>query len=250
MRDLGLPRIGGCILLDGAIGARTAALAKPYDDDPENTGVLYFGDEEFVRFAGECAAAGLQLCVHAIGDAAIEQGLRAWEQLASAYDLAALRPRIDHFCLAAPEQCLRAASAGVASGMQPAFDYFWGGAQSGYYDALGQRALAANPLHTALKAGMHVGGGSDAPITQLDPRLGIHAACNHTNPEERLSFTSAVELFTTGSAALEGAEADKGRLSPGYRADFTVMPGSTNGSNIQEQPVALTVHRGRVVYGS
>lgn len=248
VRELGLPRIGGCILLDGAIGARTAALSQPYLDDPDNRGILYFTDDEFREFAAECAAANLQLCVHAIGDAAIEQGMKAYEHLSENYDLHALRPRIDHFCLATPQHCARAAALGVASGIQPAFDHFWGGEDGAYAPVLGVRALTANPLRTAVAAGMVVGGGSDAPITPLDPRLGVHAACNHTNREEALRFDEAVRLFTEGSAAIGREEQARGRLAAGYQADFIVMPRETGGGNIQRMPVLATVHRGRVVH--
>jgi hypothetical protein len=247
-RELGLPRIGGCILLDGAIGARTAALNEPYLDNPDNRGVLYFTDEEFYRFAGTCASAGLQLCVHSIGDAAIEQGLRIYERLSGDYDLHALRPRLDHFCMASAQQCVRAAKLGVAASMQPVFDLFWGGRDGAYKPVLGERTISANPLRTAIKAGMVLGGSSDAPITPLDPRLGVHAACNHTNPDERLSFSEAVKLFAEGSAAAGKEESAKGRFAEGYQADFIVMPGETDGSNIHKTPVLTTVHRGRVVY--
>lgn len=248
VKELGLPRIGGCILIDGAIGARTAALMRPYDDDPANKGVLYLTQDEFTRFADECAAAGLQLCVHAIGDAAIEQGLVAYEAIAPKHDLCSLRPRIDHWCLATPGQCARAARLGVASGMQPAFDYFWGGREGAYYSALTSRALSANALLTALSAGMRIGGGSDAPITPLDPRLGIHAACNHTNPAESLTFEEAVELFTRGSASLSRDEDVKGALAEGHDADVAVFPGGTDAGNIAQREAVLTVHVGKVVY--
>jgi len=248
VKELGLPRIGGCILLDGAIGARTAAVREPYADSEGNFGVLYFTDEEFEHFARECAAAGLQLCVHAIGDAAIEQGVRVYERLQTDFDLHALRPRIDHFCLATPEQCENAATLGVASSMQPAFDHYWGKPRV-YMKALGEsRALAGNPLGTALRAGMIVGGGSDAPITPLDPRLGIHAACTHSNPAERLDFAQAVKLFTSGSAALAHMERSVGAIAPGYQADLVVMPAGTSGENIHEAEVLNTIHRGHVVY--
>ncbi len=248
VKELGLPRIGGCILLDGAIGARTAALLRPYDDDSSNSGVLYFTQDEFTRFADDCASAGLQLCVHAIGDAAIEQGLVAYETIAPKHDLHSLRPRIDHWCLATPEQCARAAKLGVASGMQPVFDYYWGGKEGAYYSALTDRAVSANALTTALGSGMRIGGGSDAPITPLDPRLGIHAACNNTNHAESLSFDEAVELFTRGSASLSRDEDVKGALAVGYDADIAVFPGKTDAGNIAQREALLTVHAGKVVY--
>ena len=132
--------------------------------------------------------------------------------------------------------------------MQPAFDHFWGGSDGAYYPALTSRALSANALMTALTAGMVIGGGSDAPITPLDPRLGIYAACNHTNPAESLSFDEAVEMFTRGSASLSRVEGIKGMLAEGYDADVAVFPGRTDAGNIAQREALLTVHAGKVVY--
>ena len=247
--ELGLHRIGGCILVDGAIGARTAAMSKPYADCPGEQGMLYFTDEELLSFVRQSAEAGLQLALHAIGDAAIEQVLRTYEELAKEFDLAALRPRIEHFVAGTRSQFERAAKLGLASGMQPAFDYFWGGTKGGYVQALGEkRGMRTNPLATALDCGLTVGGGSDSPITPLQPRLGIYAAVNHHAESERLSFAQAVGLFTTGSASLAHEEKEKGRIAEGFLADLVVMPGTTDGSNIHEQPVLVTIKRGRVVH--
>jgi len=95
---------------------------------------------------------------------------------------------------------------------------------------------------------MRIGGGSDAPITPLDPRLGIHAACNHTKSSESLSFEEAVEIFTRGSASLSHDEDVKGALAQGYDADVAVFPGKTDAGNIAQREALLTVHAGKVVY--
>lgn len=248
-RELGLGRIGGCILVDGAIGAHTAAMKQPYADRTEERGILYFADEELAEFARECAQAELQLALHAIGDAALEQVLQVYEGLSGEFDLAALRPRIEHFVAGSIEQFERAAKLGLVSGMQPAFDHFWGGINGAYVRSLGrERGMRTNALATALRAGLVVGGGSDSPITPLDPKLGIYAAANHLNEEQHLSFAQAVELFTSGGASLAFEEDRKGRIEPGFLADMVVMPGDTNESNIHRRPVLLTVKRGRIVH--
>lgn len=247
--ELWLSRIGGCILVDGAIGARTAAMSKPYTGSADETGILYFADEELLSFTRQSAEAGLQLALHAIGDAAIEQVLRTYEELAKEFDLQALRPRLEHFVTGTPDQFTRAAKLGLASGMQPAFDYFWGGTEGGYVQALGRkRGMRTNPLATALASGITLGGGSDSPITPLEPRLGIYAAVNHHLESERLSFEQAVQLFTLGSASLAFEEKDKGRIIKGFLADLVVLPGDTDGNNIRKQRVLTTVKRGRVVH--
>jgi predicted amidohydrolase YtcJ len=76
---LGLPRIGGCILLDGDVGPRTAALSEPYVDDPACYGTLYHTQDEIDVFVLKAHRAGLQVAMHAVGDAAVEQALNAYE---------------------------------------------------------------------------------------------------------------------------------------------------------------------------
>src|SRR5439155_2031026 len=78
--DFALPRIGGDLSLDGSLGARTAFLSRPYVDG-EGTGVAYLPSEDLVEVFHNAHLAGLQVAVHAIGDAAIEQCLAAWERV-------------------------------------------------------------------------------------------------------------------------------------------------------------------------
>src|SRR6266536_1825046 len=116
--DLGLETIGGDLSLDGSIGARTAGLSAPYQDG-EGTGVLYEEDEALGHFFHTAHLAGLQVGVHAIGDAAIEQALRVWEGVYRSLDsrqrrhFRARRHRIEHFELSTPQQVERAAALGL-----------------------------------------------------------------------------------------------------------------------------------------
>ncbi|MBN2082403.1 amidohydrolase family protein [bacterium] len=245
--ELGVPRFGGCWCVDGAIAAHSAALAEPYRDRPDTDGELYFSADELRGWLETGLRAGLQVCLHAIGERALAQALDAFEALAGACDLPALRPRLDHFVMGTPELAAQAARLGVISSMQPAFDARWGGPDGGYAQRLGsERALRSNPVGMVIGAGVRVAGGSDCYITPLDPLGGIRAALRHHNPAMRVDFTTAVNLFASEAAYFSFNENDRGRIAPGCQADFTIVRGTRKLD--PEASVALTVKGGRVVY--
>jgi predicted amidohydrolase YtcJ len=253
--DFGLPRIGGDLSLDGSIGARTALLTRPYVDAPE-TGARYFDEDELVEFFHNAHLAGLQVAVHAIGDGAIEEGLSSWERVYGALDsrnrrhFRARRHRIEHFEMPSRDHVERAAMLGLAISVQPGFDAAWGHPGAMYERRLGaERAGPMNPFRTLLTRGMAVGGGSDSPVTGLDPMAGVAAAEAHHDPAERLTREDAIRLFTLGSAALAHVEEKKGRLEPGMQADFAAYEEDPlEAPQIEKLRPVLTVSLGREVY--
>jgi hypothetical protein len=252
--DFGLHCIGGDLFLDGSIGARTAAVTGPYDD-AEGNGSLSYGDDELAEFLHNAHLAGLQVGLHAIGDAAIEQAVRVWERVYRALDtrgrrhFRARRHRLEHFEMASTDHVERAAALGLAISIQPAFDSTWGGEGGMYQRRLGsERARRMNPFRTLVERGMEVGGGSDTPVTALDPMLGVWALENHHNAAQRLSREQAVRIFTIGSARL-GHQLKKGRLEPGAAADFAVYEADPlDVPDPRDLRPILTVSRGRDVY--
>ena len=245
--ELGVPRFGGCWCVDGAIGAHSAALSEPYADKPQSSGELYFSDEELTHWVRSGLSAGLQVCVHAIGERALKQIIGIYERLAPAADLAALRPRVDHFILGTPAMAARAAALGLVSAMQPAFDARWGGAEDGYAERLGpERALNTNPVGSMIAAGLRVAGSSDCYITPLDPLGGIRAALRHHNPAHRVDFDTAVRLFSADAAYLAHQEGARGRIAVGQQADFTVVRGDR--TLAEDAAVALTIKNGSIIY--
>jgi predicted amidohydrolase YtcJ len=253
----GFASVGGDLPIDGSIGARTAALTAPYVDGHRN-GTLYFDDDELVIFFHGGHAAGLQVGIHAIGDRAIDQALTAWERVYHALDsrerrhFRARRHRIEHFEMPTTAQVERAAVLGLGVSIQPAFDRRWG-FPGGLYDVgLGwERASAMNPFRTMLERGIQLGVGSDAPVTPLDPWLGIAALEEHHDPRERLSRAEALALHTTGSARLAHQEEKKGALTPGMHADLAVYEVDPFDVPIVEglRPI-LTVSLGREVFAA
>ncbi len=252
--DAGLPRIGGCILIDGSIGSQTAALQEPYSDDPSTRGVLYFEGEEIEKFMHTAHSAGLQIAVHAIGDRAIEQALTAFESvLGNEPQPERFRHRIEHFLIPTADQMDRAHQLGITPAMQPAFEHFWGGPDGLYASRLGERVQRTNPFRTLLDMGVVVGGGSDSLVTPMNPLLGVHSAVNHPNPAHRLSVREAIGLFTQNGAHQAFEEGDKGSVSPGKLADMVILsddPTAVSPENIRDVQVKATIIGGEFVWGN
>jgi len=252
--DLGLTQIGGDLSLDGSIGARTAHVSSPYIDD-DTAGIEYLSDDDLCEFIRNAHLAGLQVALHAIGDAAIEQATRCWERVYQALDsrqrrhFRARRHRIEHCELPTADQIERAAMLGLAVSVQPAFDAEWGHPGQLYELRLGeQRATEMNPFRAFLERGLEVGAGSDSPITPLDPMYGVWALEHHHDAGQRLSREEAIRLFTWGSARLANDD-KKGRLEPGAHADFAAY----DRDPMKEEDVTslrpvLTVSTGRDVF--
>jgi predicted amidohydrolase YtcJ len=253
--DLGLETIGGDLSLDGSIGARTAAVSEPYEGQ-RGTGVMYRADDELAEFFHNAHLAGLQVAVHAIGDAAIEQAVRVWERVYRTLDsrqrrhFRARRHRLEHFEIPSSNQIERAAALGLAISVQPAFDAEWGHSRALYEIRLGgDRAARMNPFATLLDRGLEVGCGSDSPITPLDPMYGLWALENHHHPSQRLSREEGIRLFTMGSARLAHLEEKKGQLTPGMQADFAAYDADPlTESDVRVLRPVLTVSQGREVF--
>ncbi|MFZ2960124.1 MAG: amidohydrolase [Candidatus Ozemobacteraceae bacterium] len=223
--ERGWNRIGGCLFVDGSFGSRTAALRKPYSDDPENTGILYKTRQDVETLLLTCRQNGLQLAMHAIGDRALdfltEIHLNAFE----IYGPPPLPHRIEHFELPDAISVRRARDANLFISVQPAFESLWGGTGRMYEKRLGaERILLTNPFQTLLNNGLPLAGGSDSPVTPIDPFLGIDGFVNNPNYAERISLNSALAAFIHEPHRFAGENSHRGRLSPGFHADFVTLP--------------------------
>ena len=248
--DLGLPRIGGCILLDGDVGPHTAALSEPYVDDPTSCGTLYYSQEQIDSFVLKAHKAGLQVAMHAVGDAAVEQALDAYEAALTALPRDEHRHRIEHCEVIREEQIQRAQRLGVALAIQPPFNHYW--PHTDYYRTLGEeRAWKADPVGSLMRPGLLLAGGSDSTVTPLGPLIGVHAAVNHSNPAERVGVEEALALYTIDAARIAFEEPDKGSLEPGKLGDLAVLaqdPFEVDPVHLIDIPVDMTIIGGEVMY--
>ncbi len=250
-RELGLPRLGGCLMVDGSIGSWTAALSEPYSDKLTTRGELYFAADDLNAVVMTAHAAGLQVALHAIGDRAVSQALDAYSVAAYEHPRDDCRHRVEHAELVSDHDLERAAELGVIFSVQPAFEWFWGGPGELYETRLGERRHRTNRLRSTLAAGVALAGGSDSNITPINPLLGIAAAMNHPTEEERLSFDDALAMFTLGAAASVFAENDWGTLSPGKWASFVVVardPRLLTATELADAEILATVVKGEYTY--
>jgi hypothetical protein len=220
-----LPRIGGCFAnaLDGCFGSEDAALIDAYTNNPHNRGTLFYTQKEVNDFVMKANRAGLQIAMHAIGDAAIDQALCAFEAALKDYPRMDHRHIIIHADLMNEAAIERTAKLNLCIALQTPFLYWPQEPVEYLRHILGKRVDHLIPLKSMLAAGITMAGGSDGPCTLPDPIAGIYAACNHPNASESVSVLDALRMHTSSCARLSFDESTRGTLTHGKSADFVVL---------------------------
>jgi predicted amidohydrolase YtcJ len=241
------------IIADGSIEGRTGALFEPYADDPTTLGMLYHSDEKLYGFVEKAHLAGLQISIHAESDRSIEQVLWAYEKVLEKYPRKDHRHRIEHFEVPMMKQIKRVARLGVILAMQPMFITVCEGPNLDYYRTLlgEERVKRTHPFRSILNEGVLVSGGSDTPVTKMNPLGGMQACVNHPTKEQRIDVYEAIEIFTINGAKIGFEEDIKGSIEPGKLADFVVLsddPYRVPREKIGDIKVDMTIVGGKVVY--
>ena len=215
--------------LDGALGSRGARLLAPYADDPSTSG-LWVSDPAVVQADATVALrAGYQPAIHAIGDAANRAAL---DLLAAAERKAGrprdLPPRIEHAQIVTPRDAARFGKLGIVASVQPIHcvdDHAWTPARLGP-----KRLKEAFPWRTLMRGGALLAFGSDAPVADPNPFLGIAAAETRQDaagdppggflPAQRLSRVEAIRAYTSGNARALGRAKTIGTIRKNAVADL------------------------------
>ncbi|MGC1462352.1 MAG: amidohydrolase family protein [Terracidiphilus sp.] len=212
--------------MDGSLGSRTAALKAPYADDPGNMGLPQFKQEQLNQMAAARARSGFQLGFHAIGDEAVSMALDAFSQPGVSKTA---RNRIEHAQVVDPADIPRFAKLGVIASMQPSHlltDMSWAEARLGP-----KRAAYSYAWKAFLDADVPLAFGTDYPVEPITPFRGLYSAVTRMNEagtksyflEEKITRGRALYAYTQGSAYAEFAENRKGKLAPGFDADFILV---------------------------
>lgn len=235
-------RDGGLkVFLDGSFGGHTALLRERYLDK-DTKGTAIWSDEEVDDLFGRAHDAGIQVNAHAIGDAAIDQGLDAFERLRMGrdgkdgsaawpqgsggpslppWDDNALRHRFEHYELPQEDAIDRTVAAGVWACSQPNFVGEWSSKGGMYEKRLGERFLLANRFRTLKERGVRFGFGSDG--MPFGPLRGVQACLDHPDEGERLAVEEAIWYYTHAAARLVHWEDQVGTLETGKKADLLIL---------------------------
>ena len=228
------------IFSDGSMGSRSAALKKPYSDDPQNSGFMLFTQEELNNKILTGYEHGLQPAIHAIGDRALDMTLAAIEYtlkttkekgMTDEEQKNRLPFRIIHVQMIDDDLLERMKKLPLVLDIQPIFlctDLHW------IEDRIGKERLKGSfALKTMEKAGLIQTGGSDCPVETYEPLKGIYAAVTRQDmegypiegflPEERLSVYEALCMYTKNVPYATGQESVLGTLEIGKFADLTVL---------------------------
>lgn len=247
------------LFADGALGSRGAALLGPYADDAQNTGLWVTSPADLERAVMAATAAGWQVGIHAIGDAGNRAVLDAFAAAIAAHRSDDLRLRVEHAQVLAAEDIGRFAKLDIIASMQPTHatsDMSWAEARLG-----AERMRGAYAWRSLLDSGARVAAGSDFPVEQVSPLLGIHAAVNRTDaqgkpqggwyPEQSMELEEALEAFTQEAAYASFVDAHRGRLKPGFVADITVYDRKLAGDDsLRETRIARTIVGGKTLYSA
>ncbi len=239
---------------DGSLSGRTAAVTQPFVGTRDR-GLLYRDQGSLDRIVRELDAQGYQIAIHAIGDRAVEQAIKAYSRVISKGN--PRRHRIEHGGILNLQlvESMEALSLVVAT--QPRMLYEQG---DGFLRSCGERRMRwVYPYRALIEHHLHVAGSSDCPVVSPDPILGMRDAVLRKTeqgrvlaPSQRLGVSQALRMFTYDAAYSIFEEEQLGSWGEGKAADlvvlsadpFTIPPEDWD----RKVQVEMTVVRGEIVF--
>ncbi len=251
-------RVGGVKLaVDGGFegGLMREPYAEPWDEKGTFKGLQTQSTEAFEATVLALNERGWRVATHAVGDAAIDLVLNAYERANARRSIAGRRWSIEHAFIGRPDHLPRVKALGLALAVQnhlylagPSLVAYWGPA----------RAALTTPARLYLDAGLPVSSGTDAPVVPYPPLWTLYhfitrdtIAGGVLGPDQRVTREEALRMATTGNAWLTMEEADKGAIEPGKLADLVLLsedPLTCAPTALRDAEVLLTMVGGKIVH--
>ncbi len=245
------------LFVDGSLGGRTATLRGKYYDDPDAVGVQTLTQAQSDALVQMADAYNSQVVAHAIGDAAIQQMLDSYDTVIG--DENTNRHGVVHVQITDMPLLERFAEKDILALVQPIFIHY---DMTVLEDRVGKElASTSYAFETLRKMGVHVSFGTDCPVEFLGTINNLHCAVTRKDlkgepeggfyAEQCMDVADAVDCYTLGSSYTSFEEDVKGRIKPGYYADFTVLSQNIftiNPDDIINTEIDATIVDGRVVY--
>ncbi|MFD2682270.1 amidohydrolase [Bacillus seohaeanensis] len=243
------------LFTDGSSVGPTIATRQPYSHAQDDYGIIYYSQDELNRILGEAHKKGFQITAHAQGDRAIEMLLNCIEKALLEHPRIDHRHRIEHAGIASRDLQERMKKLGVVAIPNPVFMFANG---DRYLEFYGERVKVMYPARDYADRGIIAAFGSDAPVSFLDPLLGIHAAVNRRSwkgqavgENQCIDIMEAIRAYTWNGAYASFEEKSKGSIEVGKLADLVVLNDSilhVDKTKIKDVKVELTMVDGEVLY--
>jgi len=246
---------------DGSLGSTTAWFFNPYKQDTTTTGLPndIITDGRFKKWAFEIDKNKLQICVHAIGNKANSYILDVYSEIKNNNPVWDRRFRIEHAQHIIKEDIKRFKDIGVIASVQPEHlldDGIWVSKRIG-----DERAKLTHIYKSLIDEGVVVAFGTDWPVVDLNPMLGLYAAVTRRTddgknpngwlPEQKLTIEQAIKCYTLNSAYAAFQENVKGSIEVGKLADMIVLNDNLltiDPVKIKDVKVDMTIFDGKVIY--
>ena len=265
--------------LDGVVEGRTAYLKQPYEESA-GKGDLYYGtklweDDELFSVVRAFDKAGFQMHMHATGDAAVDQAIRAVQYAKSYRNTGSIisegndnRHVITHFHIVDKNDIKRLAPLDIVAVIQP----YWHFKENLYYlplevEFLGEeRAAQEYPCKSLFDNGVVVASSSDCPVTPINnPMRGIYTGVTRMSnydgeigdisyrldSSECASVAQIVDSFTHGAAYAMFRDDECGNITVGKKADLVILDTdilTCESREILDAKVKMTIVNGEVQY--
>jgi len=247
---------------DGSIQCYTAYLTQPYhtpfENNPAYCGYPVLNRSSMTEMIKKLHRAGLQVAVHANGDAAIDNVIAAISEAQISHPRSDARHIIVHCQTVRDDQLSKMQELDITPSFFPAHIYYWGERHRSLF--LGpERTEGMNPLRTALKKGLRFTIHLDTPVAPINQLLLVWTAVNRQSyegtvigPDERISAIEALKAVTIDAAWQVFQEEKIGSLEVGKWADMVILSDNplNNPTQIKEIGVLKTYVGGRLVFDS
>ncbi|NCB42118.1 MAG: amidohydrolase [Clostridia bacterium] len=217
------------LISDGALGARTAYMKEPYSDAPETRGVLALSQEKLDEWVKLGHNHGMQIAIHAIGDGAMYNSIRAYSKIIKNFAPNNYRHGIVHAQITDAYVLEKMLELSLIAYIQTIFiDYDVTIAKS----RLGDRCKDSYRFKTMLDRGIPASNGSDSPVEWPDVFKGMQLAITRapiidsSKPfmkQEALTMEQAIYSYTYAGAYASFEEEKKGSIEAGKYADFVIV---------------------------
>jgi hypothetical protein len=244
--------------IDGGMTLRTAAMRDGYPDDPDYKGTIVIEPTRFNALVATANRYGWRVGVHAVGDAAVDRVLDAYELADAERSIKGRRFIVIHGSLMRRDQMERARALDVRVDAQTSF--LWDKAAAVARFLGKDTADRAFPMRTMIDVmGLDaVAQGTDYPINLLSPFVNIYVMVTRRDKNgdvfganERISREEAIRLYTSSAARYSFSEQKTGSIEPGKYADMVVLSDdilSVPDEEIKNIVAVRTIVEGRTVF--